>query len=140
MPTIASTHIRVTTVHSFPYLNVPHKLTYLYLYQFFQVCQGCRMEFFILIFLAFCQLTSALLRQPSDQTSNNIDQLSKGVCDGRGVQQSFSLPRSQPSRPEPKNNFPTVGRLNFTLTENICSARTDSLEWVSCRGALGDDT
>merc|ERR1719228_1511090 len=65
------------------------------------------MEFFILIFLAFSQLTSALLRQPSDQTSNNIDQLSKGICDGRGMQQSFSLPRSQPSRPEPKNNFPT---------------------------------
>ena len=123
-------------MHSFPYLSVPHKLTYLY--QFFQVCQGCRMEFFILIFLAFSQLTSALLRQPSDQTSNNIDQLSKGICDGRSMQQSFSLPRSQPSRPEPKNNFPTVGRLNSTLTKNICSARIDPLEWVSCGGALGD--
>merc|ERR1712233_217779 len=68
---------------------------------------GRRMECFILIFLAFSQLASALLRQPSDKTSNKIDQLTNGICDGRGMQQSFGLPRSKPSRHEPKNNFPT---------------------------------
>merc|ERR1712130_997471 len=68
--------------------------------------RGLRMECFILIFMAFSQLASAL-RQPSAQTSNNIDQLSEGICDGRGMQHSFSLPRSNPSRPEPKNNLPT---------------------------------
>ena len=98
------------------------------------------MELPFLIFLAFShRLASALLGQPPEKISPKNDDRSKGICDGKGMQQSFSLPRSQPSRPEPKNNFPTVGRLNLTLTKNICSARIDPLEWVSCGGALGDN-
>ena len=73
-----------------------------------------RMECFILVFLAFSQLATALLRQPSDKIVNKIDQLSNGICDGRAMQQSISLSRSQPSLPEPKNNLPTVG-LNLNL-------------------------
>ena len=68
-----------------------------------------RMECFILVFLAFSQLATALLRQPSDIIVNEIDQLSDGICDGRAMQQSFRPPKSQPSLPQPKNDLRTVG-------------------------------
>ena len=82
------------------------------------------MELTFLIFLAFShQLASALLGQPPEKISPKNDDRSKGICDGRVLQHSFS----QHSRPEPKNNFPTVGRSHFHylkvfFSENIILA------------------
>ena len=78
------------------------------------------MELPFLIFLAFShQLASALLGQPPEKISPKNEERSKGICDGRVLQHSFS----QHSRPEPKNNFPTVGRSHFHYLKGFFSLK-----------------
>ena len=143
MPAIASTHIRlllwVRAVHSFPYLNVPSKL---YIFIPLSVLSSLSGLQDGVLHIDFSGI------QPIDVSSSASAIRHNCKQDWRKVERHLRWQRHaaelQPSTkpafsPWAQEQLPHGRSSQLHLTKNICPARTDPFQWVSCGGALGDD-